>query len=167
MLVRGTSHQRWVCAQGNEYSFYMLLASSFILNLSEAAEQWTIHPWLLSNCNQLSDAEQLRGVSEQLRPAGMCWSPPPSLAALHRLLDSPVGAAQVQIPDVCIREMAPLQGLLGMSAGDFEEVYARPEYAASYDCVVTCFFMDCAHNVISFIHIIHTILKVKDWEVPH
>ena len=52
--------------QGNEYNYYMLLTSSFILNHSEKPEEWTIHPWLLSNCNQLSDADQLRAVSLNL-----------------------------------------------------------------------------------------------------
>ena len=40
----------------------MLLASAFMLNHSAATEQWTIYPWALSSCNQLSDAEQLRPV---------------------------------------------------------------------------------------------------------
>jgi carnosine N-methyltransferase len=40
----------------------MLLASSFMLNHSVCTQQWTIHPWLLSNCNHLADSDQLRGV---------------------------------------------------------------------------------------------------------
>ena len=49
--------------QGNEFSYYMLLTSSFILNNTERAEQWTVFPWMHSNCNQKSIADQLRGVS--------------------------------------------------------------------------------------------------------
>lgn len=41
----------------------MLLASSFILNHTQQVEQWAIHPWLHTNCNQLSDADQLREVT--------------------------------------------------------------------------------------------------------
>ena len=48
--------------QGNEFSYYMLLTSSFILNHTERAEQWTVFPWMHSNCNQKSIADQLRGV---------------------------------------------------------------------------------------------------------
>ncbi len=48
--------------QGNEFSYYMLLTSSFILNNTERAEQWTVFPWMHSNCNQKSIADQLRGV---------------------------------------------------------------------------------------------------------
>ena len=60
--------------QGNEFSYYMLLTSSFILNNTGRAEQWTVFPWMHSNCNQKSIADQLRGV-------GFCWTfpPPPSL----------------------------------------------------------------------------------------
>lgn len=69
---------------------------------------------------------------------------------------------QVAIPDVSVRDFIPGQGIMTMSAGDFEEVYQRDEYSASYDGVVTCFFLDCAHNIIAFIEIIHRILKVAD-----
>lgn len=48
--------------QGNEFSYYMLLTSSFILNNSQRAQQWTVFPWMHSNCNQKSVADQLRGV---------------------------------------------------------------------------------------------------------
>ncbi|KXZ56943.1 hypothetical protein GPECTOR_1g850 [Gonium pectorale] len=49
-------------AQGNEFSYYMLLASSFILNSTTEVGQYTIHPWIHSNCNHLTDADQLRAV---------------------------------------------------------------------------------------------------------
>ena len=55
---------------------------------------------------------------------------------------------------------APAPGLLSMSAGDFVDVYSRSEYAKCFDCVATCFFLDCAHNVIDLVEIIHCILKV-------
>lgn len=55
---------------------------------------------------------------------------------------------------------APEEGMMSMSAGDFVDVYARPHYANSFDCVATCFFLDCAHNIIEFVEIIHRILKV-------
>lgn len=50
-------------AQGNEFSYYMLLASSFVLNQSARAGQWTVFPWLHTNCNQRCIGDQLRGVS--------------------------------------------------------------------------------------------------------
>lgn len=51
--------------------------------------------------------------------------------------------------------------MMSMSAGDFVDVYGRSQYANSFDCVATCFFMDCSHNIIESIQIIHRILKVK------
>ena len=68
---------------------------------------------------------------------------------------------QVGIPDVSMRVEAPAAGLLSMSAGDFVEVYGRSEYTSAFDCVATCFFLDCAHNVIEFIEIVHRILKAS------
>ncbi|KAF3679303.1 Topoisomerase II-associated protein PAT1, putative isoform 1 [Capsicum annuum] len=50
-------------SQGNEFSYYMMICSSFILNHTQAAGEWTIFPWIHSNCNSLSDNDQLRPVS--------------------------------------------------------------------------------------------------------
>lgn len=40
-----------------------------------------------------------------------------------------------------------------------QEVYARPEYESSFDAVVTCFFIDTAHNIIEYLEVIHSVLK--------
>ena len=49
-------------AQGNEFSYFMLLTASFMLNHTACSEQWMIHPWLHSNVNNVRDQDQLRGV---------------------------------------------------------------------------------------------------------
>jgi hypothetical protein len=49
-------------AQGNEFSYYMLIASAFVLNSVEAPGQWTVFPWVHNACNQPLDADQLRPV---------------------------------------------------------------------------------------------------------
>ena len=46
-----------------------------------------------------------------------------------------------------------------MIAGDFVQVYGQQSQYNEWDCVVTCFFIDCANNVVEFIEIIHKILK--------
>jgi len=46
-----------------------------------------------------------------------------------------------------------------MAAGDFLDVYNDIEYLNSQDVVTTCFFMDCAHNILDFIQTIHKVLK--------
>lgn len=47
---------------GNEFSYFMLLPSSFMLNHSTGAKTTEVHPWVLSTSNQLSDEDQLRSV---------------------------------------------------------------------------------------------------------
>lgn len=61
-------------------------------------------------------------------------------------------------PDVDPSNM-PESSNFTMAAGDFLEVYRDDEFAGNFDCVVTCFFIDCAHNVVEFIDLIHRILK--------
>ena len=56
--------------------------------------------------------------------------------------------------------------MMSMSAGDFVDIYSRPHYANSFDCVATCFFLDCAHNIIELVEIIHHILKARHLRRP-
>ena len=60
---QGSDASKHACAQGNEFSYYMLLTSSFMLNYCERVQQWTIFPWALTSCNQPNSAAQLRAVS--------------------------------------------------------------------------------------------------------
>ncbi len=53
----------------------------------------------------------------------------------------------------------PEDSKFSMTAGDFLEVYADPEYVGAFDCVTTCFFIDCAHNICDFIELIYKILR--------
>ncbi|KAL4590481.1 hypothetical protein LXL04_003411 [Taraxacum kok-saghyz] len=112
-------------SQGNEFSYYMMICSSFILNQCEVVGEWSIHPWIHSNCNSLSDADQLRPVS---------------------------------IPDIHPASAGITEGF-SMCGGDFVEVYGDPTQVGSWDSVVTCFFLDTAHNIVEYIKIISKILK--------
>ncbi|KAL0008556.1 hypothetical protein SO802_010058 [Lithocarpus litseifolius] len=112
-------------SQGNEFSYYMMICSSFILNHTQTAGEWTIYPWIHSNCNSLSDNDQLRPVS---------------------------------IPDIHPASAGITEGF-SMCGGDFVEVYSDPSQMGSWDAVVTCFFIDTAHNIIEYIEIISRILK--------
>lgn len=60
----------------------------------------------------------------------------------------------VTFPDV--RPMPTPESKFSMTAGDFMEVYTNPD---EWDCVATCFFIDCAANVVQFIELIYHILK--------
>ncbi|KAI7842414.1 hypothetical protein COHA_004053 [Chlorella ohadii] len=117
-------------AQGNEFSYFMLLASAYLLNGVERAEQWTIHPWCTASCNQPTVADQLRGVPiPDVYPAELV--PAPGLLSM-----SAVGGR-----------------------GDFAEVYASPEYAEAFDAVACCFFLDTAHNVLEYLEVIWHALR--------
>lgn len=62
----------------------------------------------------------------------------------------------VEFPDVSPQEFANQLGNFSMVAGDFLEVYNDE---ASFDCIVTCFFIDTAHNVIDYVDKIWSLLK--------
>ncbi|KAJ8770379.1 hypothetical protein K2173_014992 [Erythroxylum novogranatense] len=112
-------------SQGNEFSYYMMICSSFILNRTQEIGEWTIYPWIHSNCNSLSDSDQLRPVS---------------------------------IPDIHPASAGITEGF-SMCGGDFVEVYSDPSQVGVWDAVVTCFFIDTAHNIVEYIEIISRILK--------
>ena len=44
-----------------------------------------------------------------------------------------------------------------MNAGDFLDIYEKEK--GQWDCVATCFFIDTAQNIISYIERIHSVLK--------
>ncbi|XP_046399023.1 carnosine N-methyltransferase [Ischnura elegans] len=61
----------------------------------------------------------------------------------------------VRFPDVnpsCL----PPHAHFSMAAGDFLEIYTENDY---WDCVATCFFIDCANNIVAFIETIYKIIK--------
>ncbi|XP_078667101.1 carnosine N-methyltransferase-like [Branchiostoma floridae x Branchiostoma belcheri] len=108
--------------QGNEWSFFMLFASNYILNKCEGTNSITLHPWIHQFCNNRSSRDQVRPVA---------------------------------IPDIDPHSL-PQGGNFSMTAGDFLEVYREQEV---WDCVATCYFIDTAHNIVSYVETIHNILK--------
>lgn len=62
---------------------------------------------------------------------------------------------EVKIPDIN-PQLVSSNLQFSMAAGDFLEVYIEPN---SWDCVVTCYFLDTAHNIIDYIERVHHILK--------
>lgn len=88
VLVPGCGLARLCCdiaamgyaAQGNEFSYYLLLASSFILNHVTRVEQFTLHPWVHANCNHVTDADQLQAVTIPDTPACSLVSGPDLLS---------------------------------------------------------------------------------------
>ncbi len=108
-------------AQGNEFSYFMLLASNFMLNCSTQAEEFTIKPLIHTFSN-------------------IFWN------------DGPF--KEIKIPD---EKLSITSGEMSMVAGEFVEVYKKQ--TESWDSVVTCFFIDTAHNIIEYVETIYQILK--------
>lgn len=124
-LVLETARLGYRC-QGNEFSYYMLLVSSFILNQTSYEHEYVIHPWVHSSCNVIADMDQLRPVP---------------------------------IPDILPGECGIQPGLMSMCAGDFLEVYGDASQQEQWDCVITCYFLDTAHNIIEYMETIFGVLK--------
>jgi carnosine N-methyltransferase len=112
--------------QGNEFSFYMLIASNFALNKLKKANDFEIYPWIHTFSN----------------------IPQP----IHQL-------ASVQIPDVAPGGI-PKTADFSMVAGDFLEIYSDKSQLGMWDCVVTCYFIDTAKNIIEYLEVIAGALKV-------
>lgn len=62
--------------------------------------------------------------------------------------------APVSFPDTSPKK-SDIKGVLKMAAGDFTKYVENNEW----DCIATCFFIDCANNVIEFIDAIYRLLK--------
>ncbi|QRV84994.1 hypothetical protein RhiJN_13010 [Ceratobasidium sp. AG-Ba] len=141
---------RGFTCQGNEFSHYMLLASYFILNRTHAKFEHTIHPFVHSISNTTSARSLLRAVQiPDVLPSDL---PPGSNFSLV------AGKLFYSIHGHC---------LIVTPIGDFEEIYgvdpdpdsAEPEpHAGEWDAVLTCFFIDTAKNIVSYLRTIHKIL---------
>lgn len=73
---------------------------------------------------------------------------------VHQFVNHVKRADQVRpsaFPDVSPLQ-APPKGAFNMVAGDFLQVYRQHD---EWDCVATCFFIDCANNVAEFVENIY------------
>lgn len=112
--------RRGYACQGNEFSYYMLLTSSYMLNKCKQGAH-RIHPWVHTSLNHFSDADQLR---------------------------------HLVVPEVDPGEHGT-PGMMSMCAGDFLEVYAKEDNLGQWDAVLSCFFLDTAHNFIEYLEVIY------------
>mmetsp|Transcript_15563 Transcript_15563/g.25480 ORF Transcript_15563/g.25480 Transcript_15563/m.25480 type:complete len:378 (-) Transcript_15563:2399-3532(-) len=120
---------RGYSCQGNEFSYHMLLMSSYILNelaSSQPEEQVVIHPWIHNPSNH-------KTVNDMTRP--------------------------VHIPDVSAVEMiGPNNNAeMSMCAGEFLSCYSSQKN--EWDAIMTCFFIDTAPNILAYLKVIFAALK--------
>lgn len=119
--------------EGNEISYHQLLASSYILNNCQSANQHTIYPWIHTFSNHKTRANHLRGYTvPDVHPA----------TELDRATKS----------NITVGEMT-------MVASDFLCLYADEEHSDCYDAVASCFFLDTAPNLIRYLETIFHCLK--------
>jgi len=70
VLVPGAGLGRLCCelvaagyaAEGCEWSHYMLIASSYLMNVLGGGEQALVHPWVLSSCNNVAVGDAARPI---------------------------------------------------------------------------------------------------------
>ena len=132
--------------EANEHSFFMLLASAFILNggLTPAAPA-LIHPWALSPSNRLADGDQFRGVAVPDADPGALASG-----------GGPGGLAMVAGEFTAVYGRAATTGGSGGSGGSGGAGGAPPP--STFDAVATAFFLDTAPNPLAYIDAIASCL---------
>jgi carnosine N-methyltransferase len=118
--------------QGNEFSYHMLIGGHFAMNHCENSGEHLIQPFCDGTINNFSRRDQFRVV------------PIPDVSA-YQMMDH-AEARGIQF------------GQLSMVAGDFTEVFKKPSQCGAWDSVVTCFFIDTAHNIVEYIHILFDLL---------
>ena len=119
-------------SQGNEFSYFMLIASHFILNMTTKKEEFTVYPFIHNLSNNFTEAQLFR---------------------------------EVKFPDVLPVEYLNEDSDFSMTAGEFVEIYLKQPsntliyYIDTWDCVITCFFIDTANNILQYIDVISRTLK--------
>ncbi|KAK4054482.1 hypothetical protein OIV83_000976 [Microbotryomycetes sp. JL201] len=66
--------------------------------------------------------------------------------------------APVTLPDVLPSDTKGSLGDFSFAAGDWLEIYSKDQ-DGSWDCIVTCFFIDTARNIVEYLELIHRLLR--------
>ncbi|KAI9596411.1 N2227-like protein-domain-containing protein [Syncephalis fuscata] len=82
----------------------------------------------------------------------------PFVHVFSNIRDSQDMLKSIAVPDVLPSNLPPNVDF-SMVAGEFIEVYDIPEQYGSWDCIVTCYFIDTAHNIIEYLETIRKLLK--------
>jgi len=119
--------------QSNEFSYHMLIAGHFAQNHCQKEGEFLISPYCDTTAN-------LPERGQQFAPVHI-----PDCVAVLRMQE-------------CEERGEPF-GELSMVAGEFVEVYGRPAQAGAWSAVVTCFFIDTAHNIIEYLETMFRLLE--------
>ena len=120
----------------NELSYPHMLALHWVLNSDEPK---SVYPWVTQFSNHVSAADQFRS---------------------YKILGDHGHGSRLDVIDDCI--MVPkahlVHGNLTVTPDDFRD-YGAPQHSATFQCVVTCFFLDTAPNVLDYIRVIKNVLR--------
>ena len=129
---------RGYSCEANEFSMFMLTASHFVLNGVFEENCYDVYPWVERVSNVVN-------IDDIVTPVMV-----PDASAVRLLEESPY--ADVDTSLLPFRKFS-------MAAGNFVEIYGGEDNRASWDCVVTCFFVDTAPVVMEYIETIYHCLK--------
>jgi len=119
--------RRGYFAEGNEFSYHMLLGTAWVLNCSGEALGTTIFPYIIDTVGRRSAYDHMRPICiPDISPGDFC--------------DPALGF-----------------GDISMRSGEFVEIYK--DQVGEWDAVLTAFFIDTAHNIISYVRVMATILR--------
>lgn len=114
--------------QGNEFSLFMLLTSSFILNRTESVNQHVLHPYIHS----FSNIPEASALLREIRIPDVLPS------------DLPEGSNFSMVA-------GDFEEIYGNPDKD-------NEHLDQWDAIVTCFFIDTAKNIVNYLRTFHRIL---------
>lgn len=121
--------KRGYSCQGNEFSLMMLFVANFILNKIDSTDMFTFYPWISHFSNNLQSDHQTIPIK----------FPDVNPATISKDVD------------------------FSMVAGSFTEIFNSHQQQQhkndQFDCIVTCFFLDTAQNIINYVETIDNILK--------
>ncbi|WEW54782.1 S-adenosylmethionine-dependent methyltransferase [Emydomyces testavorans] len=123
-------------AEGNEFSYHQLIASSWVLNHTRKAGEFALYPFALGFSNLKSRKQQLKKVM---------------------IPDVHPGSVVKEQDLLPVNERT--MGIMSMTAADFLIQYAESESKDAFDAVATVFFIDTAPNLIRYIETIQNCLK--------
>ncbi|ODV62387.1 S-adenosylmethionine-dependent methyltransferase [Ascoidea rubescens DSM 1968] len=148
--------QRGFRCQGNEFSYFMLIVSNYILNCSNIKNEFEIYPFLHRFSNQISRKYQIRKVLV------------PDINASEVLKDlREIQKIDAQnLMSICSGSFIDLYGPnYGIKDSDFYDKFKESsfEFRASneekFDIIITSFFIDTSANIFEYVKAIKWSLK--------
>lgn len=138
----------------NEFSYFMLVVSSFMLNKC-VFESQMMDDWMKKLCLTLKPSIAAFWMILRTKKVEE-FTVYPWIHQLSNVRSAEEQLRGVKIPDVWPGSL-PKDAQFGCAAGDFLEIARDQE--EEWDAVVTCFFMDTANNIIDYMEAIWSILK--------